>query len=105
VLQTFFLILLSTIILSAPVWAEISPVRQKELVYMVRQDCGSCHGMTLKGGLGPALLAERLSKLPDLYLVETIKRGRPGTAMPPWLPILNQEEIEWIVAWLKRGGK
>jgi hypothetical protein len=30
--------------------------RQKELIHLVRQDCGSCHGMTLQGGLGPALL-------------------------------------------------
>ena len=27
--------------------------RQKELVRMVRQDCGSCHGLYLTGGLGP----------------------------------------------------
>lgn len=105
----FFIILTVTLsqglLLSTQASADISPQRQQELVYMVRQDCGSCHGMTLKGGLGPNLLAERLAKLPDLYLVETIKRGRPGTAMPPWLPILNEEEIRWIVAWLKRGGK
>ena len=29
--------------------------RRAELVTLVRQDCGSCHGLTLKGGLGPAL--------------------------------------------------
>jgi len=103
--QTFFSLVLSIIFLSAPAMAEISPARQQELVYMVRQDCGSCHGMTLKGGLGPALLAERLAALPDIYLVETIKHGRPGTAMPPWLPILKLEEIQWIVTWLKRGGR
>lgn len=103
--RVFYLVLLCSIFVSLPAVADISTTRQNELIYMVRQDCGSCHGMTLKGGLGPSLLAERLSKLPNIYLVETIKRGRPGTAMPPWLPILNQEEIEWIVAWLKRGGK
>ncbi len=82
--------------------AEISNHRQQELTYMVRQDCGSCHGMTLKGGLGPSLLAKRLANLPDIYLIETIKHGRPGTAMPPWLPILTEEEIRWIVSWLKK---
>ena len=30
--------------------AEPSPARQKELIHMVRQDCGSCHGLTLQGG-------------------------------------------------------
>ena len=36
------------------------PERARELVHIVRQDCGSCHGLTLKGGLGPALTAEAL---------------------------------------------
>ena len=31
------------------------PDRAAQLVRMVRQDCGSCHGMRLTGGLGPAL--------------------------------------------------
>jgi cytochrome c55X len=101
---SIFYILLLTIVHSNVLAGVLSP-RQQELVYMVRQDCGSCHGMTLKGGLGPSLLAERLAKLPDVYLVETIKRGRPGTAMPPWLPILTETEIKWIVKWLKRGGR
>lgn len=61
--------------------------------------------MTLKGGLGPDLLPQRIQHLPDSYLIETIKHGRPGTAMPPWLPILSLEEIQWIVSWLKTGGK
>ena len=28
---------------------------------LVHQDCGSCHGLTLKGGLGPDLRAENIS--------------------------------------------
>jgi cytochrome c55X len=105
--QTFFSSILFIILLSiihCTVLAEVLPGRQQELVYMVRQDCGSCHGMTLKGGLGPSLLAKRMAKLPDIYLIETIKHGRPGTAMPPWLPILTEQEIKWIVSWLKKGG-
>ena len=30
------------------------------LVNLVRQDCGSCHGMTLKGGLGPDIRPDAL---------------------------------------------
>ncbi len=26
--------------------------RARELIHIVRQDCGSCHGLTLAGGLG-----------------------------------------------------
>jgi mono/diheme cytochrome c family protein len=46
--------------------------RQKELVRLVRQDCGSCHGMTLRGGLGPALLPENLRDKPAEGLAATI---------------------------------
>lgn len=38
--------------------------RQQELVRMVRQDCGSCHGLRLTGGLGPALTREALADKP-----------------------------------------
>ena len=77
--------------------------RQKELTYMVQQDCGSCHGMTLKGGLGPSLLPERISVLPKDYLVKAITHGRPGTPMPPWAPLLTPGEIHWIVEQLQLG--
>ncbi len=77
--------------------------RQKALVHMVRQDCGSCHGMRLTGGLGPALTPERLAAWPDDSLVATIIHGRPGTAMPGWARFLNESEAGWIVARLKHG--
>ena len=80
-----------------------APGRQAELVNLVRQDCGSCHGMTLKGGLGPNLLAERLTPLPDAFLIETILQGRPQNAMPPWKNMLTQDEVAWIVQALKKG--
>lgn len=77
--------------------------RQKELTYMVQQDCGSCHGMTLKGGLGPSLLPERISVLPKDYLINAVTHGRPGTPMPPWGPLLTNDEIHWIVEQLQLG--
>lgn len=77
--------------------AEPSAERQKELVRLVRQDCGSCHGMTLKGGLGPALLPENLRGKPVEGLVATIEFGRPGTAMPPWQQFVSEDEARWIV--------
>jgi cytochrome c55X len=80
-----------------------STERTRELVRMVRQDCGSCHGLTLRGGLGPALLPETLRDRPPDGLKYTILLGRPGTAMPPWQPFLSEAEAEWIVAQLLRG--
>jgi len=82
-----------------------SPERQHELVRMVRQDCGSCHGMTLNGGLGPALTVEALKErnLPKESLVATIVDGRPGTPMPPWHRFMNEAEAAWVVDRLLEG--
>lgn len=71
--------------------------RQAELLALLQQDCGSCHGLTLKGGLGPSLLPEQLAGRPRDLLLNTVRNGRPGTAMPPWGPILDDTEIAWLV--------
>ena len=86
-----------------PLQAEPSDARQQVLIDLLRQDCGSCHGMTLKGGLGPALTPERLRDKPAAMLVETILAGRPGTPMPPWSAFMTREEARWLVDNLKRG--
>ncbi len=77
--------------------------RQKELIGLVRQDCGSCHGMTLAGGLGPALLPAALAGKPASSLVATVLYGRPGTPMPPWGAFLNEDEAKWVVEMLLEG--
>ena len=63
------------------VQAEIGKEQQQELRYLVRQDCGSCHGMTLKGGLGPPLTPAALAGKPPELLLNSILLGRPGTAI------------------------
>jgi cytochrome c55X len=83
--------------------AEPGPAREAELVRLVRQDCGSCHGMTLRGGLGPPLTPAALADRPESMLAATIIHGRPGTPMPPWRPFLSEAEADWIAARLKRG--
>lgn len=75
--------------------------RQAELRNLLKHDCGSCHGLTLKGGLGPSLLAQDLALKPDDYLVDTIQNGRQGTAMPPWKPFISDQETRWLVQELK----
>jgi len=79
------------------------PVRQRELLHLLKQDCGSCHGMRLTGGLGPALTPEALRTKPAASLVATIVSGRPGTAMPPWRRFVSEAEAEWLVARLVVG--
>jgi cytochrome c55X len=82
---------------------EPSPDRQRELIHLVRQDCGSCHGMQLTGGLGLPLTPQVLKERPFEGLVATVYYGRPGTAMPPWKSILTEKEAEWIVRQLVAG--
>ena len=80
------------------------PARQRELVHLLKQDCGSCHGMRLTGGLGPPLTAEALREKPEAALVATIVSGRPGTAMPPWRRFLSEAEARWLVARMQAGA-
>ena len=77
--------------------------RQAQLLYLLKHDCGSCHGMTRKGGLGPALLPENLRDRPEELLVNTILDGRPGTPMPPWRGELSDADARWLVEALNRG--
>ena len=77
--------------------------RQQQLVHLVRQDCGSCHGMTLQGGLGPALTPEALRDKPVDSLVAVVYSGRPGTPMPPWKRFMTEAEAAWIVEQLMEG--
>ncbi len=88
---------------AAAVAAEPPRERQRELVRMVRQDCGACHGMRLTGGLGPALTREVMRDKPLDSMVATIVGGRPGTPMPGWRPLLNEAEALWIARQLAAG--
>lgn len=79
------------------------PERQRELVRMVRQDCGSCHGMHLTGGLGPPLTPAALADKPVHSMAATIFHGRPGTPMPPWRTFVTEAEALWIAEQLASG--
>jgi cytochrome c55X len=72
-------------------------------VHLVRQDCGSCHGLTLRGGLGPALEPASLAGKDDDVLRFVILNGRRGTPMPPWREHLSESEAAWIVEQLRKG--
>jgi cytochrome c55X len=77
--------------------------RRGELVNMVRQDCGSCHGLTMKGGLGPALLPSDIAAKDPEQLRFVILHGRRGTPMPPWSRFLSEAEAAWVVELLRAG--
>lgn len=74
-----------------------------KLTHLVRQDCGGCHGLTLKGGLGKPLTAEHLAQWDSDQLVHIILNGVPGTPMPGWRPLMTEAEARWIADTLKQG--
>ena len=88
---------------SGTAFAEISASRQAELMHLLVQDCGSCHGLTRKGGLGPALTQEALNGKAPVMLREVILHGRPGTPMPPWKSFMSAQEADWLVQVLIQG--
>ncbi len=88
----------------APVLAEpISAQRRGELRHLILHDCGSCHGMRLTGGLGPALTPDALRERPPETITATVLHGRPGSAMPGWRSILSDAEAKWITDALQQG--
>ena len=94
-----------SLLLAGPLPAAQQPgeVRARELQNLLVQDCGSCHGLTLRGGLGPPLSAERLAGRSPESLAAVILDGRPGTAMPPWQSLLTPAEARWIAERLLEG--
>ena len=94
-----------SLIIMAPLAAndDISSNRQQELRNLLVQDCGSCHGLTMRGGLGPALLPTVLQGKSAEYISSVILNGRPGSAMPAWRSLLSPAEARWMADRLLQG--
>lgn len=90
------------VLMCAPAVAEESSPNT-DLVNLVHQDCGSCHGLTLKGGLGPDIRPGSLSHYDIETLSTVVLDGIPETAMPPWRPLLSEADAERIAKYLLQG--
>jgi cytochrome c55X len=96
--------LLIVVLVTIPVSAASDEgVDEADLRNLVLQDCGSCHGITLRGGLGPPLRPADLEQMSAGAIAAMIREGIPGTAMPPWKALLSDPEIRWISGRLKSG--
>jgi cytochrome c55X len=91
--------------MSLPALADIAPEREAALEHLVIQDCGSCHGLTMRGGLGRPLTARALKEADPEALALIILDGVPDTAMPPWRPLLTEAEALWIANYLKETDR
>lgn len=98
---THLVVLMTAILLSPAAAAGISAKKAEKLEHLVLQDCGSCHGLTLKGGLGRPIDAGRMRQYDREVLRDIILDGVPGTAMPPWRPLISETEAQWIADYLR----
>ncbi len=83
--------------------AGADPQHRSRLADLVVQECGSCHGLTLRGGLGRPLTPEALADRPADLVRDIILDGLPGTPMPPWRPLLSEGDAALIADMLKNG--
>ena len=70
--------------------------------------CENCHGVSGKGDgpIGPSLVPPAanltlLGKKSDEDILSTIRKGRPGTAMPSWKNDLSAQEILDVLAYIR----
>lgn len=83
-------------------WVLASPAQAAEPAALYGEHCASCHGAQRTGAMGPALLAESLSRQKPAELVEVIRSGRRATQMPGFGAQLNEAEIGALAAWIRQ---
>ena len=93
----------AALLLLSPTTISADPLAPDALQRFVHQDCGSCHGLLLKGGLGPEITPEALEFYDREVLTSVILDGIPDTPMPPWRPLLSPQEAERIADYLLTG--
>ncbi|MBI2852855.1 MAG: c-type cytochrome [Chloroflexi bacterium] len=68
-------------------------------------NCAACHAANRQGtpGLAPALTASALAGKDEDALINTVTKGRTGTAMPAFEGRLSKDEIHELVEFLAGG--
>ncbi len=77
-------------------------IRAGMALYRVR--CADCHGLDASGYRGPDLTAAIGGGLVDERLFDTIRKGVPGTEMPPQGIGTSDDDILQIIAYLRNIG-
>ncbi len=84
-------------------WVEASD-KKIELGKATYGMCMGCHGQDAAGriGIGPRIASKTyLAAASDDFLARTIKQGRSGTTMIPWENVLNDQQVEALIAFLR----
>jgi cytochrome c oxidase cbb3-type subunit 3 len=92
-------------ILMSLVVANLSQAAPPDGAHLYAQHCAVCHGESGTGGVGvPLALPSFQASVDDVYLRETIQRGRPGRVMPAFTR-LSTAEIDALIAHLRGWQK
>ena len=79
-----------------------------------KQNCVNCHGASGRGDGAAAaqldpkpadLTSEKTQAKRDAELLETIKFGRSGTAMPGWMSELDERDLRDVMAYIRTLGQ
>gem|GEM_PF-3528971 len=84
---------------TAPPAAAPTTVQGKPVAQFFSERCSPCHGAKREGVVGPALTPATLTSADDVY-ANTIKNGRPGTAMAAFSD-LSDNDIKALVNFIK----
>jgi aldose sugar dehydrogenase len=80
--------------------SQTPPVRDVTRIF--GELCANCHGPTLAGNLAPSLLDDTWSfGGDDASLAQSIRDGRPTTAMPSFKAALSEQEIRALVIFIR----
>jgi putative heme-binding domain-containing protein len=85
---------------SNPHLGNAASIRSGMTLYRVR--CGDCHGLDAKGYRGPDLTAALAGEMTDERLFQIIRKGVPGTEMPP--STAPDEDVLMMIAYLRNVG-
>ena len=88
-----------------------TPADLKKGQRVFEKSCVNCHGVSGKGDgpIGRALIPPAadltvLGNKSDKEVLDTIRNGRPGTAMPSWKNDLSPQEIMNVLAYIRTLG-
>jgi putative heme-binding domain-containing protein len=86
--------------LNNPHLGNAESIRAGMALYRIR--CADCHGMDATGYRGPDLTALMSSDVSDERLFQTIRKGVPGTEMPPSTE--PDDDLLLLIAYLRKLG-